>query len=756
MSIFAKETFFLKANVAATLAEEADLVTGDVHVDGDPGKPLVYASDFAPFKPRADLFIVGVAYAPGGRAVSSFQVTMRIGKFAKSLRIYGNRNWKQTLLGGLTISDPEPIVKVPVTYENAFGGPEFSKNPVGRGHHSESAPNIENPQLPARGPKDDAEPAGFGPLSLSWGYRQGLMGTYKEKWLKERWPWFAEDFDWGFFNAAPRDQQIEGYLRGDEELEFENLRPKHPIYRSRLPGLRARCFLNERMPDGEFRFREVPLNLDTLWINMEEEKLILVWRGLADVRTIKLKEIEHLLAVTESLSEPAKDPDHYRKTLLAAPAPAAEQYKEAAPQKEGEDQARLAEMEKRAAEAEKELALAEQEALRYEAEAQKKVADQKAALIASGVDPKLLEPAAAPQSLAEVGGALAASLAQFKASNPQQAAKLAEIDLSFFQEIEKEIKELETETKAPEPAKMTRVSVQAGVVAGQALENQDLSELNLSGMDLAKAKLAGAVLRKANLKGANLTKANLSKADLTGADLSKVDLTGAVLDEADLTGAVLSDAKLSGVSLTNATLFGLDLKGADFSAATGKGADFSKSKLAGARFTSARLPQADFSECALDKANFSGAELQGARFQNVKATQINMEGARIAGLQASSKSVFSKGNFKKVNGPRSIWEEATLDGADFSHALLSQAQFSEASLRNAVFDRADLSQAAFDDACLRGAVLTKANVLRATFDRADLSEAKVDNSNFFEAGFWETQTAKTDLHKANVKSTLLS
>ena len=42
----------------------------------------------------------------------------------------------------------------------------------------------------------------------------------------------------GHFNAAPREQQVKDYLKGDEWLAMENLHPEHAVYRCRLPGLR--------------------------------------------------------------------------------------------------------------------------------------------------------------------------------------------------------------------------------------------------------------------------------------------------------------------------------------------------------------------------------------------------------------------------------------------------------------------------------------------------------------------------------------
>jgi uncharacterized protein YjbI with pentapeptide repeats len=758
-----KGTFALMNGAAAIAVDEPELVSGDRHEADDPSKRLLYASDFAAFKPRADVLVLGTAYAPGKRPVTYLTVRIKVGPVNKSLAVSGPRAWQRGALGRSSPSEPQPFVSVPITYENAYGGPKSKKNPLGRGFDSDDLPQVENPHKRVSSPWDDIDPAGFGPLAGTWGDRPAMLGTYNKKWERERWPWFPDDFDWGYFNAAPRDQQVEGYLRGDEELEFENLHPEHTLYRSRLPGLRARCFITDRLSAGELRFREVPLNLDTCWIDLDEEKLILVWRGLADVRTLKLKEIEHVMAVTAPLAEPPKSPEHYRAVLLAPPAPPFEEDKETAAREDAAFEQHMAEAEKRFAEAEQEFAQAEQELAKHEAAATKALADAKAALMASGSNAKQLEPPAGLQTPAQAGAALAASLAQLRANQPEMAAQIARIDPSVFQAIEKETQELEKEFAAVRkemedmaPPKATRDSVQAVAGKGKTLANQDLSELDLSGMNLTNANLVGAVLAKANLKGTKLAKANLSKADLTGADLTGADLTGAVLDGVDLTGAVLADAQLTGLSLAYATLAGLNLKGADLSGSTGRGAEFSRSILAGAQLVGVKFPQAGFDECALEKANFKGAQLQGASFIGAKAAEINLEGADLTGLQATSQADFAKGNFKNVTANRSVWEESVLDGADFSRASLKRAQFGDGSLQNVNFDRADLTAAGFDDACLRGAQLTNANLLRATFDRADLTGAKVEGSNCYEAGFWEAVTEKTDFARANVKGTLLS
>ncbi len=109
--------------------------------DGDPP----YVSMRAPGeiwveKPRVDIIVRGTAYAPGGKPVPQFDVEMRIPKLLESkLRIIGDRHliwyppvkWltpEDIAKGEAWIwpdpdfSEPEPIAKLPLRYEYAYGG----------------------------------------------------------------------------------------------------------------------------------------------------------------------------------------------------------------------------------------------------------------------------------------------------------------------------------------------------------------------------------------------------------------------------------------------------------------------------------------------------------------------------------------------------------------------------------------------------------------------------------------------------------
>ncbi|SAK96389.1 DUF2169 family type VI secretion system accessory protein [Caballeronia ptereochthonis] len=65
-------------------------------------------------------------------------------------------------------------------------------------------------------------PAGFGIVGRSWAPRLQMAGTYDGRWRSERWPLLPDDFDFGYWNCAPRDQQIEAFPP-DARIELWNL-----------------------------------------------------------------------------------------------------------------------------------------------------------------------------------------------------------------------------------------------------------------------------------------------------------------------------------------------------------------------------------------------------------------------------------------------------------------------------------------------------------------------------------------------------
>jgi len=256
---------------------------------GEPGKSSIrYDADLVGPKKKTDVILNGHAYAPAGKPVTETTVTMKVHTITKQLRVFGDRRWERGVLG-LSMAPPEPFEKMPLIYERAFGGwdtkPEKpadqrleARNPIGAGfaiaaEHlvDQPLPNVEDPKHLISSWRDRPPPAGFGVVASYWIPRLKYGGTYDDKWQKERLPLLPEDFDERFFQSAPEDQQVPGFLRGGEQVELTNLSPEGQL-KFRLPriypGFVTR-FGRDRVDHGA--------RLHTVILEPDHPRVIMVW-----------------------------------------------------------------------------------------------------------------------------------------------------------------------------------------------------------------------------------------------------------------------------------------------------------------------------------------------------------------------------------------------------------------------------------------------------------------------------------------------
>jgi uncharacterized protein YjbI with pentapeptide repeats len=726
-----KGTFRLVHGQSAVLGDVPDPLRGDTPEKGAPELALSYASDFAPVKLRTDLLLTGTCHTPGGRPTEACRAGFRVGSWSKALAVIGDRKWVRALLSS-EATQPELFTEMPLSYTRALGGPNHDRNPIGRGIGTDSLPNIEWIDRRVGSPGDRTEPAGFGPMHPTLPQRNRNLGTYDRRWLRERWPWPPADFDWSYHNAAPPDQQLDGFLRGDEEIALENMHPTHASYTCRLPGLRPQVFLVETI-DASKRAREVPLVLDTLWVDADEEKLVLVWRGLAVVRSLKLVELDEVHVAATNLQEVPLTWTRYHADVQAREQQEQEEAAAASALEAEEDRKFEAEFAQLRAESDKIVAAATKEA---------EVARERSLhmLAEDGIDRTVfLTPRAQPPP------ALEETLAGVMDDAPQ----LAEQVLAMLPAWDPAV-------AAPDDPEWTRELCQQQAAAGGSL-----SEADLAGLDLSNLDLSGADLRRASLRGCLLVNAVLTKARLSAADVSKADFSGADLSDADLenidgTGATFTGATLSRARLIRATMVKAMLANADLSGVDATAADFSAADLTCVRAVEADLEKADLSGAKLEGAVLAGACLAHATVERAHGPNVSMSGADLTGLHAGNAPDFTGGDFTGVGADGSYWEGAQLDGADFRSAALARAAFPFASLRGARFDAANIPKGCFDDANLERAVFTEANLFQGSLERARLHGADLRLVNLFEAEVWDAQLEAARLEGANLKMTKIA
>ena len=293
-----KATWSIHADGLTIAEDQEDVLLAPVFRGDALQTSLLYESDLDYAKPQTDVYLHGHAYAPAGRPATQVDVAMRVGPISKQVRVFGNRFWKQQLYG-LAPTPPEPFIKMPLCYENAFGGTDISPddpqvfqwnpgNPIGRGVVFAASrlldrplPNVEDPQQVIKSCSDRPNPIGLGPIARHWEPRVRFAGTYDENWESNRQPLLPSDFDERFFQCAPIDQQAE--LRGGELVELKNLSPDGELT-FELP----RCsFGFDTLLDGEKIHHRAKLH--TVVIEPDVPRLMMVWHTALPCQSKKYK-----------------------------------------------------------------------------------------------------------------------------------------------------------------------------------------------------------------------------------------------------------------------------------------------------------------------------------------------------------------------------------------------------------------------------------------------------------------------------------
>ena len=278
VTVVSKITCTLEPGVSRLASDHKPLCDEDEHVDRDPARSVYAPGDFAPAKARADVVLVGSAYAPGGNPVSGLVTRIIVAELNKTIAVDG---WRAVGADG-AVQDAGPFSTMPITYEHAAGGPG-TWNPVGvprdarDGYGRTPLPNLHRKDEQP-GPEVLVEPIGYGPLGRNWPSRRERLGRHESEFDAQDWSSRAlpDGFDMSYFNVAPIDQQIAA-LKHDEALVLENLHREHGRLITKLPGVKPAVFLATR--GGE----RLAMTADTLWIDTDRGIATVTFRGQTSV-----------------------------------------------------------------------------------------------------------------------------------------------------------------------------------------------------------------------------------------------------------------------------------------------------------------------------------------------------------------------------------------------------------------------------------------------------------------------------------------
>lgn len=280
LTVVYKATYLLRPGECPLAPKQEPLAEDDRHFGGAPTRSLWVARDLVPAKPGADVLLVGSVFAPERRPVRAVEARLVVAGVDKTIEVVADR----TLWPDGSMREGPPFVAMPLVYERAAGGPG-TWNPVGVRRDvrdAEGSVVLPNLQRPGASPANIWEPVGYGPIASTWPercHRVGAAGGVFPFHDLSRRP-LPEGMDLGFFNAAPRDQQVRA-LDVPLSLTLENLHPDQPRLVTTVPTAPPRAVLEGR-PAGAV---PIALRADTLWIDTDRELVTVTFRGMVPLQS---------------------------------------------------------------------------------------------------------------------------------------------------------------------------------------------------------------------------------------------------------------------------------------------------------------------------------------------------------------------------------------------------------------------------------------------------------------------------------------
>ncbi len=741
----------------------------------------------------------------GGAPRRAMEVRLRMGSIDKTLWVFGNRVWRRGPAGP-RISDPEPFEEMDISWDNAFGGPGFAMNPNGKGIAAlQSAagqpitplPNVENPRALIATPNDRPVPAGFGPYEITWPQRASKAGSYGEGYLRERFPYYAADMDWSIFNAAPADQQLDGFLAGGVDFECSGLHPRKPVVRGRVPKLAARCFITRTNPEGE-SFSELKSVAESLWLFPHLERGILLFCSTGEISTDDAFDIRNLLVGVEETDNP-KSVDHYRGVmntrldrsrgflsflrdgdLMPAPVPAASPLAEEENDMEQLTAVRNVALKRVRSRAERELAEAKAEAKKSRESIVAECKARGAPIPDLSSYDKILSEQIPPLKEAGLEELLDTDLDRIEreiksmaddALAKQREAEARLRDQCRVQGIDYDALAEAERRKAAGPPKFSadeRLAEMQKVreeLARQGIVNQKLESMLADPELKTKLRKIETDLKEGYRRVAHYfpssarmeperaarVRTEIIERHRRGESLAGRDLTGA-----DLSGLALKNANLSHALIADANLAGADLSGADLSGAVLARASVRDARLAGAKLNNANLGKANLAGADLNGSNLSGAILVEAVLENAALRGANLAGSDLMGAK------LARADFSGAIAPEMRLLEPDLSGTRFEGANLAKALFYKARMTGANLKGANLERATMigvegrkldaAGAKLSGMVVAMdSNLEAADFSGASLEEANLRSANLQGANLEASNLDRADLSLCNLR-----
>ncbi|MFT2798573.1 DUF2169 domain-containing protein [Serratia sp. N21D137] len=756
--------------------------------------------DMAIPKVCAEFMATGFAYTHHQEEKSTCVARIDIENLSKSLIVSGDRYWADNRM-----THPQRFSEMRLDWSRAYGGSGYTDNPHGigfahvqqQGRELYPLPNIELLTDRITLPKQQPQPASFGPLDIQWPRRFSRIGKkYDAKWLQNDFPGFAHDIDWKVFNAASPDQWWNGRdtLPPRAKWRIWNMHPEKPFQEGRLPSWQARCFINRQRGD-ETLFEEIMLRATTVWFFPHLEQMMLIWQGHIRINEDDTADVLQLIPALEKQGA-ARSLHHYRKVL-----------------------ARRMDKEKGALFAFREKDLLPEEAIgpwidneieqspsplqgNMETRAQLLCEQHRATIESSGGDINALL-----SDIEEPARPKLEDLPEFIEKIERQAQEMQDKAEQHKRDIAEKYPQQNADASQPRgPESMHKMQEllhqhQPALNEKKRVQTREaLHQMYLSAVQHQPPafKLKGDIVQvlRQHAERTLVQGRSFSGMDLTGVDFSGMDLRGANFNQALLECANLSNCQLDNANFRGAVLARTELKqsalrGCDFSGASLVLAECQKSDFSGARFDDTQLQNAQFEECIFDNATFKTLILRETSLIHCRFHHANLDSCIFMELRLEEPD-FSYAQLKKCSFLQSqlenaIFHDATLEscslvqtkaekadfsaatwicsavvsessliGADFNHATIQQSNLRQTQLQGACFMQVKIENSDLSEADCRNTNFERANLVGSLFVRTDFREADFTNANLMEALLQKSQLGGANFSGANLFRTDLS
>lgn len=760
-------------------------------------------------KTRGGFAVQGSAFPLTQGQATGMAVRVSVGQCSKTLHVHPPRRWEKTLVGYRAVITG-PLEPLPMVGAHGYGGQGYGDNPRGMGYVAAGdeydgvqLPAIETQTQGATDPWGVRHWAGLMPLPAQSDLRRCYLGNLDEQW-KQHAPFLPLDTDPRWFDEVAQDQCIDSYWQGNEMWAVAGMHPRQAEVGGRLPGFRPRLFV-ERKDCGAAAIAETPLDLDTVWLFPDAERVLLLYRSELPVIDLDGEDIAALAVGCETSAERIRAKDEWvahlwpKAPVKAPPVQAPQPQPDPMPALLATMQAALGARYKAFADIQQHViqtATAVAHSFGQTIDTSlitRQTPDLAAAITAAAkAGPR---PAFDPAALrAKIEQEIATAKAAGQA-NAERAAQMHGIDLQAVQSniaaaaqspsaklsVPKSVAQLDL--PAAQKAQLM-AQINEGMAQVQATEAQVnngvgkvLAELaamrpKISSVSLPKLSTAWtrSLLEERHAAGEALSNERFVDLDLSGIDLSKGVLKKCVFERCNFAQARLSEAVLSECRFHDCDLGAADMQAAFLNKAflqrcclngvNAAGANLSKVQMlesqgAGANFSAGQLSGAHFVDCTFSQATFKGAQMPLAAFKRCDLERVDMAGAILHKSQLDD-CTLTDARLPGVQLQGTSWSRIEGSGVDLSAAVLSGWRLDQhCRLPGLRLDRANLTDASLQGAFLEGASLRAATLDRALLARCDLSDSDGYHLTALGADFTGSDLTRAKWQGANLMDSRL-